>query len=113
MDKEICKECQCSDDKERKNFCANYCNLEIKKKLKVRLNRIEGQIKGIHNMIEKDAYCDDILNQISSVRAALGGVSKLILEGHLKHCVVDEIKAGKEEKIIEELIHTLDKMLKL
>ncbi len=90
-----------------------YCtSVETKKKLRTRLNRIEGQVRGIGNMIEKDAYCDDILNQIASVRAALAGVSKQVLEGHLKHCVVDGIKEGKDEQIIEELIATLNKMMK-
>ena len=90
-----------------------YCtSAETKQKLKARLNRIEGQIRGINNMVEKDVYCDDILNQIASVRAALAGVSKQVLEGHLRHCVVDGIKEGKEEQIIEELIATLNKMMK-
>ncbi len=63
MEKDLCKECQHNENEEKKSFCANYCTYDIKKKLKVRLNRIEGQIKGISNMIEKDAYCDDVLNQ--------------------------------------------------
>lgn len=112
MEKDLCKECQHNEKEEKKSFCANYCTYDIKKKLKVRLNRIEGQIKGISNMIEKDAYCDDILNQIASVRAALAGVSKQVLEGHLRHCVVDGIKEGRDEQIIEELITTLNKMMK-
>lgn len=90
-----------------------YCSsAETKRRLKMRLNRIEGQIRGINNMIEKDVYCDDILNQIASVRAALAGVSKQVLEGHLKHCIVKGIKEGREEQIIEELITTLNKMMK-
>ncbi len=90
-----------------------YCSsAETKQKLKARLNRIEGQIRGINNMVEKDAYCDDILNQIASVRAALAGVSKQVLEGHLKHCVVEGIKEGREEQVVEELIATLNKMMK-
>ena len=98
----------------RREECTGaYCtSAETKQKLRARLNRIEGQVKGIRNMIEKDVYCDDILNQISSVRAALAGVSKQVLEGHLKHCVVDRIKEGREEQIIEELIATLNKMMK-
>lgn len=91
----------------------NSCtSLETKQRLRARLNRIEGQIRGIKNMIEEDVHCDDILNQISSARAALAGVSKKLLEGHLKHCVVDGIKDGKEEQVIEELISTLNKMMK-
>ncbi len=98
---------------EAEECTGRYCtSAETKQKLKARLNRIEGQIRGISNMVEKDAYCDDILNQISSVRAALAGVSKQVLEGHLKHCVVDGIKEGREGQIIEELISTLNKMMK-
>ena len=98
---------------EAEECTGRYCtSAETKQKLKARLNRIEGQIRGINNMVEKDAYCDDILNQISSVRAALAGVSKQVLEGHLKHCVVDGIKEGREGQIIEELISTLNKMIK-
>lgn len=90
-----------------------YCATEeIKKKLTIRLNRIEGQIRGIKNMIDEDIHCDDILNQISSVRAALAGVSKKVLENHLKHCVVTGIKDGNEEQVIEELIGTLNKMMR-
>lgn len=98
---------------EAEECTGRYCtSAETKQKLRARLNRIEGQVRGIGNMIEKDAYCDDILNQIASVRAALAGVSKQVLEGHLKHCVVDGIKKGREEQIIEELIATLNKMMK-
>lgn len=98
----------------KKEECTDrHCTtIETKQKLNVRLNRIEGQIRGIKNMINEDVYCDDILNQIASVRAALAGVSKKVLEGHLKHCVVDGIKDGHEEDVIEELIATLNKMMK-
>lgn len=77
-----------------------------------RMNRIEGQIKGIKKMIEKEEHCNDILNQISSVKAALNGVSKIILENHLKNCVISGIKNGKENEVVEELIYTLGKMMK-
>ncbi|MGX6591367.1 metal-sensitive transcriptional regulator [Cetobacterium ceti] len=83
-----------------------------KKKLNSRMNRIEGQIRGIKKMIEEDVYCDEILNQLSSVKAALNGVGKQILEAHMKKCVVREIKNGNEEKVIEELLYTLGKMMK-
>ncbi len=107
MDKKVeeLKDCEC----ESLGYCASE---ETKQKLKARLNRIEGQIRGIINMVERDAYCDDILNQIASARAALAGVSKKVLEGHLKHCVVDGIKEGREDQILEELIVTLNKMMK-
>lgn len=87
-------------------------NEKLKSNLVVRLNRIEGQLKGIRKMIENENHCDEVLNQIASVRGALNGVSKIILENHLKKCVVSGIKAGVEEEVINSLIVTLDKMLK-
>ncbi len=110
---EVCDSCgvcdECSDGKKTSYSCIQ----ESKKKIKVRLNRIEGQIRGINNMIENDTHCNDVLNQIASVKAALGGVAKVILENHLNHCVVNEIKNGKEEKSIKELMQTLDKIFRL
>lgn len=83
----------------------------IKNNLMTRLNRIEGQIRGIKGMIEKDVYCDDILNQIASVQAALNGVGKMILESHMKSCVIERIQAGEEE-VIDELLTTIMKLMK-
>lgn len=84
----------------------------VTKSIDTRLNKIEGQVKGIKGMIEREAYCDDILIQISSVQSALGSVAKLILEHHIHNCVKDKIIAGDEE-IIDELMGTFSKMLKL
>ena len=84
---------------------------EYKNKLVSRLNRAEGQIRGIRNMVEKDAYCDDILNQISAVQAALDSVGKMILESHIRGCVVRDIQAGREE-IIDELMGIIGRMMK-
>lgn len=89
-----------------KKFCSD------KKKLLVRMNRIEGQVRGVKRMIEEEEYCDDILHQIASVKAALDGVSKVILENHLKKCVVMGIKNNEENRVIDELIRTLGKMIK-
>lgn len=83
-----------------------------KKKMIARANRIEGQIRGIKRMVEEDNYCDDVLNQISSAKAALDGIAKLILEDHLRKCVVSGIKNNDENKVIDELIYTLGKMMK-
>ncbi|MGL5951068.1 MAG: metal-sensitive transcriptional regulator, partial [Cetobacterium sp.] len=83
-----------------------------KKKMIARANRIEGQIRGIKRMIEEDDYCDDVLNQIASAKAALNGIAKLILEDHLKKCVVSGIKNNDENKVIDELLYTLGKMMK-
>lgn len=84
---------------------------EFKDNLTKRLNKIEGQIRGIKRMIEQDCYCDDILNQITSIRSALAGVQEKLLEGHLKTCVLDQIKEGKVE-VIEELSNTIRRIIK-
>ncbi|TDF97202.1 metal-sensitive transcriptional regulator [Paenibacillus piri] len=76
-----------------------------------RLNRIEGQIRGIKGLIEKDTYCDDVLNQISSVQSALNGVGKLLLEHHMKSCVIERIQDGESE-VIDELLTTINKLMK-
>lgn len=83
---------------------------KLKSNLMTRLNRAEGQIRGIKGMIERDAYCDDVLNQISAAQAALGAISKLVLENHIKGCLVSKIKDGDDE-IVDELIVTIGKML--
>lgn len=75
-----------------------------------RLNRIEGQIRGIKRMIEEGVYCDDILNQIASAQAALNGVGKLLLEKHLKSCVLERLKAGDDE-VIGELTKTIARLI--
>lgn len=84
---------------------------KLKSDLITRLNRIEGQIRGIKGMIEKDTYCDHVLNQISAVQAALNGVGKLLLAGHMKSCVVERIQEGDLE-VIDELLTTVNKLLK-
>ncbi|WP_239004826.1 metal-sensitive transcriptional regulator [Paenibacillus tepidiphilus] len=84
---------------------------EFKSGLTTRLNRIEGQIRGIKGMIERDTYCDDVLNQLAAVQAALNGVGKLLLEGHMKSCIVERIEAGEHE-VIDELLITVNKLMK-
>lgn len=76
-----------------------------------RLNRIEGQIRGIKGMVEKNAYCTDILVQVSAANAALNSFNKVLLANHMKTCVVDDIRAGKEETL-EELLAVLQKLMK-
>ncbi len=84
---------------------------KIKSNMVSRLNRIEGQIRGIRGMIEKDVYCDDILNQIAAVQSALNSVGKMVLEGHMKSCLVERIQQGDNE-IIDELLKTMNKLMK-
>ncbi len=82
-----------------------------KKNLINRLNRVEGQIRGIKRLIENDTYCDDVLNQISSAKAALNGVSKMLLERHIQTCVSEKLKSDDPE-IIKEFIKTIERLLK-
>ena len=82
-----------------------------KKALINRLNRIEGQIRGIRGMVEKDAYCADIVMQVSAVSAALGSFNKELLGEHIRSCVAEDVKIGNNEKL-EELIALLGKVLK-
>ena len=101
MDKE---DCCCSErHKDRSE--------EEKKKLMNRLKRIEGQIRGIEGMVEKNAYCPDILVQVSAVNAALNSFNKELLAKHIKTCVVDDIKEGHDETI-DELVKVLQKVMK-
>ena len=81
-----------------------------KEALITRLNRVEGQVRGIKGMIEKDAYCDDVLHQISAVQSAMKSISKLVLEGHMKSCLVQRVQSGDIE-VVDELLDTIRKML--
>lgn len=76
-----------------------------------RLSRIEGQVRGIRKMVENDAYCTDILVQVSAVNAALNSFNKVLLANHIRTCVADDIRSGKKETI-DELVTTLQKLMK-
>ena len=76
-----------------------------------RISRIEGQIGGIRRMLERDAYCIDILTQISAVNAALGALSRQVIENHIKTCVAEGIKSGDED-ILDELVNALSKFVR-
>lgn len=84
---------------------------KTKNNLISRLNRIEGQIRGVKGMIEKDTYCDDVLNQIAAIQSALNSVGRLLLEGHMKSCIVERIQAGEHE-VVDELLVTMNKLMK-
>lgn len=97
------------------NTC-EHCKTKIRseeeyKALINRLNRIEGQIRGIKGMVEKNAYCTDIIVQVSAVNAALNAFNKELLSNHIKTCVADDIKAGKTETV-DDLLSTLQKLMK-
>lgn len=76
-----------------------------------RLNRIEGQVRGIKGMVERDAYCPDILIQVAAVNAALCSFNKVLLANHIRTCVADDIREGKDETI-DELVNTLQKLMR-
>lgn len=97
------KECCCHKKKERSE--AEY------KDLIHRLNRVEGQIRGIRGMIEKDCYCPDILTQVAAANAALNSFTKVLLANHIKTCVTNDIREGREETV-DELLNTLQKLMK-
>ena len=82
-----------------------------KKALLSRLRRAEGQIRGIEKMVEEDAYCPDILIQVSAVTSALNSFNKELLASHIHSCVAEDIREGKEETV-EELVHVLQKLMK-
>lgn len=76
-----------------------------------RLSRIEGQVRGVKRMVENDAYCVDILYQVSAVQSALEAFSRELLESHIRTCVANGIRAGDDE-VIEELVETIKKIMK-
>ncbi|MEW8986137.1 MAG: metal-sensitive transcriptional regulator, partial [Bacillus sp. (in: firmicutes)] len=84
---------------------------KVKNSLLIRLNRIEGQIRGIKGLIERDTYCDDVITQISATQSALNSVAKVLLEGHLKGCVVDRLEQGDFD-VLDEVLVTIHKLIK-
>ncbi|MGD9938179.1 MAG: metal-sensitive transcriptional regulator [Clostridia bacterium] len=101
-----------NDDQETCTTCCRKTERpeELKRILDARLARIEGQARGIRRMVAEDAYCDDVLAQISAARSALAKASLLVLEHHMKHCLIDRVRAG-EDDIVEELLVTLGRMI--
>ena len=97
------QECCCHKTKNRSE--------EEYKSLIHRLNRIEGQVRGIRGMVERDAYCTDILVQSAAVTAAVNAFNRELLANHIRTCVADDIRDGKDE-VIDELVATLQKLMK-
>jgi DNA-binding FrmR family transcriptional regulator len=100
-------DCCPADEQERKSHHTE----KVKQNLTSRLNRIEGQIRGVKGLIKRDTYCDDVINQISAIQSALNSVGKILLEGHLKNCVVERIQEGDAE-VIDEVLITIKKIMK-
>lgn len=95
-----------------------YCESKTKKRedkefkdLMNRLKRIEGQVRGVENMLENDAYCVDIITQVSAINSALNSFNKKLIANHLKTCVADGIKNG-DESIIDETTDLIQKLMK-
>ena len=99
------EECPCCSGKHKERDEKEF------KDLMNRLKRIEGQVRGVQNMLEKDAYCTDILVQVSAINSALNSFNKVLLGNHLKTCVAESIKNGNNE-VIDELMNTLQKLMK-
>jgi DNA-binding FrmR family transcriptional regulator len=103
MEVKIMEQCCCHKTKHRSE--------EEYKTLINRLSRIEGQVRGVRKMVENDAYCVDILTQVSAIQAALNGFNRELLSNHIRTCVMDDIRNGNDE-IVDELVQTLQKLMK-
>ncbi|KYG57407.1 metal-sensing transcriptional repressor [Planococcus maritimus] len=89
----------------------SHHSASVKRDLTNRLNRIEGQVRGIKGMVDRDVYCDDIITQLAATQSALNSVTKVLLDGHLKGCVKDRLASGDEE-ILDELLVTFQKLMR-
>ena len=121
-DNEACELCAKEREEPGKHIaqeetgCCCHCKTtarsqDERKKLMNRLSRIEGQIRGIKGMLEKDAYCNDILIQSAAVSAAMNAFNRELLSSHIHSCVVRDIREGKDE-VVDELMATLQKLMK-
>lgn len=99
------KEC-CHTNKKKERDDKEY------KDLLNRLRRIEGQVRGVEKMVENDAYCVDILTQVSAITAALNSFNKVLLANHIRTCVAEDIREGRDETI-DELVTTVQKLMKV
>ena len=103
-------------DHKQSTPAADCCHKKVRSREEMqdlihRLNRIEGQIRGIKGMLEKDAYCIDILTQVSAANSALNSFTKRLLSEHIRSCVAEDVRNGNDEKL-EELVNTLPKLMK-
>ena len=99
---------------EQKECCVHENKVRSEKEYKDlinRLNRIEGQVRGVRKMVENSAYCPEILIQVSAINAALNSFNKVLLANHIRTCVAEDIREGRDETI-DELVRTLQKLMK-
>ena len=121
-DNETCEMCATEKAEPESNTAQEetgcYCHCKTtarsqdeRKKLMNRLSRIEGQIRGIKGMVEKDCYCPDIITQVAAANAALNSFNKVLLAQHIRTCVADGIRNGEDDKV-DELVTMLQKLMK-
>lgn len=113
-----CRRCCCDSQGGREAVPALACQCKFKhrtenerKTMINRLRRIEGQVRGLEKMVENDAYCTDIVTQVSAVQAALNAFSKQLLANHIQTCVIQDIRDGKDD-VVDDLIQTIHKLMK-
>lgn len=110
----VCERGRCMEENNACPGCFHKTKERSEKEYKDlinRLSRIEGQVRGVRRMVENNAYCPDILIQVSAVNAALNSFNKVLLANHIRTCVANDIRDGKEETI-DELVMTLQKLMK-
>ncbi len=105
------KKCCCCASEESSSGKTKARTEEEKKALVNRLSRIEGQVRGVKNMIENDAYCVDVMTQVAAINAALVSFNKQLLSNHIETCVAEHLKAG-DESVIEELVNLTQKLMR-
>lgn len=112
MGEKVQNEQQDDNDTSEKECCRHKHreNKELRGLLN-RLNRIEGQVRGVKTMVEEERYCVDILTQVMAIQAALNSFNKVLLANHIKSCVLEDIQAGREEAL-DELCETIQKLMK-
>ncbi|WP_368655098.1 metal-sensing transcriptional repressor [Ornithinibacillus sp. 4-3] len=94
-----------------KEESSTHISDELQRKLMNRMSRIEGQVKGVKRMIDRNVYCDDILTQMSAIQSALHSVSRVLLENHINTCVIEKLE-NKDPEIVAEFMTTISKIMK-
>lgn len=96
------------------SMCSHNKKVRTEEELKSltnRLNRIEGQVRGVRSMLENDAYCIDILTQVSAINSALNSFNRILISNHIKSCVAEHVREG-DDQVLDELVNTLQKLMK-
>lgn len=96
--------CECSEKRKERTE-------KEKRELMNRLKRIEGQVRGVENMLENNVYCTDIITQVAAINAALNSFNKMLLAEHIKTCVTDNIRMGNDD-VTDELVSLIQKLMK-